>query len=87
MDSDWEGDRLSRKSIIGGVMCLGKHYLRTWSFTERAIALRSVKAELNAVVDGALRAKWTQPVLSEIGLPVSPVAELGIDSSAAKSFV
>ena len=86
-DSDWGGDRLSRKSTTGGAICFGGHCLRTWSSTQGAIALSSAEAEFYALVDGALRAKWTQSVLCELGWPVSPAAELCTDSSAAKSFI
>ena len=49
--------------------------------------MSSAEAEFYALVDGVLRAKWAQSVLSELGVPVSPVAEACTDSSAAKSFV
>ena len=94
VDSDWGGDRLSRKSTSGGAICLGGHLLRTWSSTQSAIALSSAEAEFYALVDGALRAKWAQTVLSELGWTESPVAEVAspafellTDSSAARSFV
>ena len=66
---------------------LGHHCLRTWSSTQGAIALSSAEAEFYALIDAILRAKWAQSVLSELGVPVSPVAEACTDSSAAKSFV
>ena len=66
---------------------LGQHCLRTWSSTQGAIALSSAEAEFYALIDAVLRAKWAQSVLTELGVPVSPVAEAFTDSSAAKSFV
>ena len=87
IDSDWGGDRFSRKSTSGGAICLGRHCLRTWSSTQGAIALSSAEAEFYAMVDGVLRAKWAQTVLCELGVPASPVAEVRVDSSVAKSFV
>ena len=66
---------------------LGEHCLRTWSSTQGAIALSSAEAEFYALVDAVLRAKWALSVLSELGVPVSAVAEAWTDSSAAKSFV
>ena len=66
---------------------LGSHCLRTWSSTQGAIALSSAEAEFYALIDAVLRAKWAQSVLSELGVPVSPVAEAFTDSAAAKSFV
>ena len=61
--------------------------MRTWSSTQGAIALSSAEAEFYALIDAALRAKWAQSVLSELGVPVSPIAEAWTDSAAAKSFV
>ena len=49
--------------------------------------MSSAEAEFYAMVDGTLRAKWAQSVLIELGVPVSPVAEVCTDSSAARSFV
>ena len=66
---------------------LGQHCLRTCSSTQGAVALSSAEAEFYALIDAVLRAKWAQSVLSELGVPVSPVAEALTDSSAAKSFV
>ena len=86
-DSDWGGDRLSRKSTIGGAICLGQHCVKTWSSTQGAIALSSAEAEFYALIDGVLRAKWANTVLRELGCPVSPVARVFTDSAAAKSFV
>ena len=86
-DSDWGGDRVSRKSSSGGAIMLGVHCIRTWSSTQGAIALSSAEAEFYALIDAVLRAKWAQNVLSELGVPVSSVAEAWTDSSAAKSFV
>ena len=86
-DSDWGGDRLSRKSTSGGAIMLGGHCIRTWSSTQGAIALSSAEAEFYALIDAALRAKWAQSVLGELGVPISPVAEACTDSAAAKSFV
>ena len=86
-DSDWGGDRLSRKSTSGGAIVLGNHCIRTWSSTQGAIALSSAEAEFYALIDAVLRAKWAQCVLGELGVPISPVAEACTDSSAAKSFV
>ena len=86
-DSDWGGDRQSRKSTSGGTILMGGHCLRTWSSTQSAIALSSAEAEFYALIDAVLRAKWMQRVLEELGVPVSPIAEAFTDSSAAKSFV
>ena len=87
-DSDWGGDRRSRKSTSGGAILLGRHCVRTWSSTQSAIALSSAEAEFYALVDATLRAKGMLSVLSELGLSgLSQVLEVFTDSAAAKSFV
>ena len=87
-DSDWGGDRRSRKSTSGGAILLGRHCVRTWSSTQSAIALSSAEAEFYAIVDATLRAKGMLSVLSELGLSsMSKVLEVFTDSAAAKSFV
>ena len=88
IDSDWAGDRETRKSTSGGAILIGSHCLRTWSTTQGAIALSSAEAEFYAMTEGVLRAKGVIGTLGELGVPLtSQVVELYTDSSAAKSFV
>ena len=49
-DSDWAGCKKSAKSTSGGVLMRVTHLLKSWSTTERAIALSSAEAELIAAV-------------------------------------
>ena len=87
-DSDWGGDRRTRKSTSGGALQLGCHCIRTWSSTQSAIALSTAEAEFYALVDAVLRAKGALSILSELGVPVeSQVVEVFTDSAAAKSFI
>ena len=87
-DSDWAGDKRSRKSTSGGVIMLGSHCIKTWGSTQGAVALSSAEAEFYAMVEGVLRQKGLAQVAEELGIgKVEKVVELGTDSSAAKSFV
>ena len=87
-DSDWAGDRRSRKSTSGGAVLIGDHCIRTWSSTQSAIALSTAKAEFYAMLDAVLRAKGIVGMLGELGVQVgSEVVEVCTDSSAARSFV
>ena len=61
-DSDWAGDRVSRKSTSGGAILLGSHCLRSWSSTQSAIALSSAEAEFYALVDAVLRVECVSRV-------------------------
>ena len=56
-DSDWGGIFKDRNSTSGGVWCLGRHCLKTWSASQGAYALSSAEAELYAMIEGVTRAK------------------------------
>ena len=43
-DSDWAGDKVSRKSTSGGALMCGYHLLKSWSSTQPVIALSSGEA-------------------------------------------
>ena len=49
-DSDFAGCRRTAKSTSGGVITIGLHYIKSWSSTQKTIALSSGEAELTAVV-------------------------------------
>ena len=51
-DSDWAGDRIQRKSTSGGVDMLGNHCVKSWSSTQKTVALSSAEAEYIAMVKG-----------------------------------
>ena len=38
-DSDWAGDRKSRKSTSGGIISAGSHYIKSWSKNQSVIAV------------------------------------------------
>ena len=87
-DSDWAGDRQSRKSTSGGVIKLGKHCIKTWGSTQGAVALSSAEAEFYAMIEGVVKVKGMAAFALELGVEVEEQwVELGTDSSAAKSFV
>ena len=49
-DSDWAGDRKTRKSTSGGVITIGSHYIKSWSKNQSVIALSSAEAELYGII-------------------------------------
>ena len=86
-DSDWAGDRETRKSTSGGLITLGHHCLKSWSSTQSSPALSSCEAEYYALVDGASRALGLQAAAKELGVVVEElVVESATDSSGAKSY-
>ena len=67
-DSDWAGERKTRKSVSSGNIRFGHHLLRSWSKDQSVIALSSGEAELYAACMAAKQTrwncKWTQMQLS-----------------------
>ena len=49
-DSDFAGCRRTAKSTSGGVAMIGHHYIKSWSTTQKTIALSSGEAEFTALV-------------------------------------
>ena len=85
VDSDWAGDRATRRSTSGGIIRLGEHCLKTWSSTQSSPALSSCEAEYYAMVDGATRVLGLEEAARELGI-VGTGVDLETDASAAKSY-
>ena len=66
-DSDWAGDRSSRKSTSGGVVCLGHHVIKSWSSMQQLVALSSGEAELYVPIKGASQTKGIISMLVDFG--------------------
>ena len=49
-DSNWAGDRVSRKSTSGGILLIGGHVIKSWSRNQSVVALSSAEAELYGAV-------------------------------------
>ena len=49
-DSDFAGCRRTAKSTSGGAITLGKHYVKSRSYTQQTVALNSGEAQLIPVV-------------------------------------
>lgn len=49
-DADWAGDKVTRKSTIGGCIMIGRHAIKIWSKIQAVIALSSCESELYAFV-------------------------------------
>ena len=85
VDSDWAGDKATRRSTSGGIIRLGNHCLKTWSSTQSTPALSSCEAEYYAMVDGASRVLGLEEAAKELGI-VGAGVELETDANAAKSY-
>ena len=83
-DSDWAGDRRTRKSTSGGVIRIGHHYIKSWSKNQSTIALSSAEAELYAIIKtaseslGVMSILWDWDVRMEGDLMADASAALGI---------
>ena len=84
-DSDWAGDKLTRKSTSGGVIMFGDHMLKSWSTTQQVIAMSSGEAELYALIKGASQIKGMMTQFKEWGTEVNGI--IRTDASAALGMV
>ena len=66
-DSDWAGDKSSRKSTSGGIAFVGGHAVKSWSSNQSIIALSSAEAELYALLKGASQALGLQSMAADFG--------------------
>ncbi len=85
VDSDWAGDKVSRKSTTGCVLKFGDHTVKTYSRNQRTIALSSGEAELYALVSGVAEALGIQSIVKDFGLDCN--IRCFTDSSAAMGIV
>ena len=84
-DSDWGGDRLTRRSTSGGVVMNGWHTISWWCKLQSTIALSSCEAELNASVKGASEGLNAQGIAQDFGY--DPNLEIQTDASAARGVI
>ena len=85
-DSDWAGDRLTRKSTSGGIIKLGSHTIKGWSSTQKVIAKSSGEAELYAVNKGASIGLGIRSSFADMGVTIKPEITISTDSSTAKAI-
>ena len=84
-DSDFAGCRATAKSTSGGVISMGTHYLKSWSSTQKTIALSSGEAELTAVVKCSCECIGMVQLAADWGLMLD--ADVLVDSTAALGVV
>ena len=84
-DSDWAGCAKTAKSTSGGAIMLGRHWLKSWSSTQKTVALRSGEAELTAIV------KMSTEMIGVLNMMLDWKAQYGArsfaDSTAALGVV
>ena len=84
-DSDFAGCRETAKSTSGGVIMRGGHYIKSWSATQKTIALSSGEAELTALVKCSCESIGMTQLAYDWGLEFE--VSVMVDSSAAIGVV
>ena len=84
-DSDWAGDKTSRKSTSGGVVMSGAHVVKSWSSTQQVIALSSGEAELYALIKTAAQTKGIMASYMDFGQKLDCIVHT--DANAAMGIV
>ena len=83
-DSDWAGDRVSRKSTSGGVAVLDGGTVKSWSSTQSTIAMSVGEAEYYALVKAAAEALGMQSLARDLGWDLR--IRLWVDSTTAQAI-
>ena len=66
-DSDWAGDKSTRKSVSAGHIRYGQHLIRSWIKDQTDIAMSSGEPELYAACTAAQQAVGTENMARELG--------------------
>ena len=70
-DSDWAGDKRTRKSTSGGIVRIGTHFIKSLSKNQSVIALSSAEAELYAIIKTASETLGIMSLLWDWHIPMS----------------
>jgi hypothetical protein len=84
-DSDFAGCRRTAKSTSGGVIVRGGHYIKSWSSTQKTVALSSGEAELTALVKCSCELLGILQLAADWGDELE--GDVMVDSSAALGVV
>ena len=84
-DSDWAGDRATRKSTSGGAMMFGSHAVKSWSKDQSVIALSSGEAELYAANMGGIQSLGMKSFLQDVGVKMK--IRILIDAKATLGII
>ena len=83
-DSDWAGDRRSRKSTSGGVASIDGAAIKHWSSTQGSIALSVGEAEYYALVKAAAEGLGIQALARDLGIELT--LRIWVDSTTADAI-
>ena len=85
-DSDWAGDKGTRKSVSAGNIRYRQHLLRSWSQDQTVIAMSCGEAELYVACMAAQQAMGTENMARELGVHLD-ATELQVDANAAIGII
>jgi hypothetical protein len=83
-DSDWAGDRATRKSTSGGILVVNGGVIKSWSKSQTVIARSSGEAEFYALNKGLAEALGLRSLAKDMGYDFT--IRVHVDSSAAKAM-
>ena len=83
-DSDWAGEKITRRSTTGGIASWGASILKSWSNRQSVIARSSGEAEYYALGKGLSEGMGIRAIAADFGWDLKIVCNL--DSSAAKAM-
>ena len=81
VDTDFAGNKRTRKSTNGGARLLGTHSLKHWSTNQAVISLSSGESEYYGVVKGASMGLGFKSIAKDLGLDLE--VNMFTDTSAA----
>ena len=84
-DTDWAGNKLTRKSTSGGAATIGGHLIKTWSKTQPCIALSSGEAELYGCNKTTSECLGLQSIALDFGERIK--ISIATDSSVALGII
>jgi len=82
-DSDWAGDKDTRKSVTGFLIFLNGVLIVWRSKSQKAVALSSLEAELCACAEAAKESKFIVQLMLTMGLPVILPVVVRVDNVGA----
>ena len=85
-DADWASDKVTRRSVSGGIVSMGGISLCHWNKTQSTVALSSGESEFNAVLNAIIEALAVANLQEELW-DVRPPILLGTDASACKGML
>ena len=84
-DADEGGDKVTRRSVAGGVIMSGGHCLKVWTKKQQVVSLSTADSELYASVKTASEGLGIQSVAKDLGIACG--LSLHLDATATMCLV